>query len=56
MAGPERRRCMASILMVGASGTIGKAMPNAIGLRHHVVGAGRDSGDVRLDISDTQSI
>ena len=44
------------ILVVGASGTIGRAVTAALSERHEVITAGRESGDVRLDIADTQSI
>ncbi len=44
------------ILVVGASGTIGKAVARELGQRHEIVTAGRNSGDVRLDITDTDSI
>ncbi|MBZ0111069.1 MAG: short chain dehydrogenase, partial [Thermoanaerobaculia bacterium] len=44
------------ILLVGASGTIGKAVAAELGQRHEVVSAGRNSGDVRIDITDPQSI
>lgn len=44
------------ILMVGASGTIGKAIVKELGARHEIVSAGRNSGDVTLDITDPKSI
>ena len=44
------------ILLVGASGTIGNAVAAELGSRHEVVSAGRSSGDVRLDITDIDSI
>ena len=44
------------VLIVGASGTIGRAVTRELGQRHEVVTAGRSSGDVRLDITDTDSI
>jgi NAD(P)-dependent dehydrogenase (short-subunit alcohol dehydrogenase family) len=44
------------ILVVGASGTIGRAVVSELGARHEVVTAGRSSGDLRLDITDAQSI
>ncbi len=44
------------ILVVGASGTIGRAVVAELGQRHEVIGAGRSSGDVRLDITDAASI
>ncbi len=44
------------ILIVGASGTIGRAVTAELGQRHEVITAGRNSGDVRLDITDGESI
>ncbi len=44
------------ILLVGASGTIGRAVAAELGQRHDVIAAGRSSGDVRLDIADPASV
>jgi NAD(P)-dependent dehydrogenase (short-subunit alcohol dehydrogenase family) len=44
------------VLVVGASGTIGKAVAAELRERHEVVAAGRESGDVRVDITDAASI
>jgi NAD(P)-dependent dehydrogenase (short-subunit alcohol dehydrogenase family) len=44
------------ILLVGAGGTLGRAVAAELGTRHHIVAAGRKSGDVRLDLSDPASI
>lgn len=44
------------VLIVGANGTIGKAVAAELSQRHEIVTAGRSSGDVRVDISDPQSI
>ena len=44
------------ILVVGASGTIGRAVVAELGLRHEIVAAGRSSGDLRLDITEADSI
>ncbi len=44
------------ILLVGASGTIGRAVAAELGQRHDVVTAGRTSGDIQLDITDSESI
>lgn len=43
-------------LIVGASGTIGRAVAEELGRRHDVIAAGRSSGDVRLDMTDAASI
>ena len=44
------------VLIVGASGIIGRAVKEELEQRHEVITAGRASGDVRLDITDTDSI
>jgi NAD(P)-dependent dehydrogenase (short-subunit alcohol dehydrogenase family) len=43
-------------MIVGASGTIGRAVAGELGQRHDIITAGRTSGDVRIDITDSQSI
>jgi NAD(P)-dependent dehydrogenase (short-subunit alcohol dehydrogenase family) len=47
---------MMRILVVGASGTIGQAVVAELGKRHDIVSAGRSSGDLRMDITDSKSI
>jgi NAD(P)-dependent dehydrogenase (short-subunit alcohol dehydrogenase family) len=44
------------VLIVGASGIIGRAVSSELGQRHEIITAGRNSGDVRLDITDSHSI
>ena len=44
------------ILVVGASGIIGRAVVGELGARHEIVTAGRTSGDLRVDITDPVSI
>jgi len=44
------------ILLIGASGTIGRAVAAELSARHEVITAGRNSGDVRLDLTDPDSI
>lgn len=44
------------ILVVGASGTIGKKVKEELEQRHEVISAGRSSGDVRVDLTDSASI
>jgi NAD(P)-dependent dehydrogenase (short-subunit alcohol dehydrogenase family) len=44
------------VLVVGASGTIGRAVVAELRERHEIVAAGRESGDVRVDITDEASI
>jgi NAD(P)-dependent dehydrogenase (short-subunit alcohol dehydrogenase family) len=44
------------ILIIGASGAIGKLIVPQLSQRHEVVTAGRSSGDIRVDISSANSI
>jgi NAD(P)-dependent dehydrogenase (short-subunit alcohol dehydrogenase family) len=44
------------VILIGASGTIGKAVSQALSVRHEVVGASRSSGTHRVDISSKDSI
>lgn len=44
------------ILLIGASGTIGRAVADELSPRHEIVSAGRSSGDVRVDMTDADSI
>ena len=44
------------VLVVGASGTIGRAVVAELRERHEIVAAGRESGDIRVDITDKASI
>jgi NAD(P)-dependent dehydrogenase (short-subunit alcohol dehydrogenase family) len=44
------------IIVVGASGTVGKAAVNELGRRHEIIKAGRSSGEVRVDVADEASI
>ena len=44
------------IILVGASGTIGQAVKAELTPRHEVISAGRHSGDLQLDITDSDSI
>lgn len=44
------------VLLIGASGTIGTAVKEDLYERHDVITAGKTSGDVQIDITDTQSI
>ena len=44
------------ILLIGAAGTIGSAVDKELSQRHEVIRIGRSSGDVRVDISDSDSI
>jgi NAD(P)-dependent dehydrogenase (short-subunit alcohol dehydrogenase family) len=44
------------ILLVGAEGTLGRAVATELGARHDLVTAARSSGDVRMDLADAASI
>jgi len=44
------------VLIVGANGTLGKAVAAELRPRHEIVGAGRSSGDVHVDLRDTASV
>lgn len=44
------------ILLVGAAGTLGQAIGRELGSRHDIISAGRNSGDVRVDMADAASV
>jgi NAD(P)-dependent dehydrogenase (short-subunit alcohol dehydrogenase family) len=44
------------ILLVGASGTLGRAVAAELKKRHEIVTTGRHSGDLQLDLTDLDSI
>ena len=44
------------ILLIGASGELGRAIVAELGGRHEIISAGSKSGDIRIDISDPASI
>ena len=44
------------ILIVGGNGTIGKKVVDHYNQNHEVIIAGRNSGDVSVDIADSDSI
>jgi NAD(P)-dependent dehydrogenase (short-subunit alcohol dehydrogenase family) len=44
------------ILLVGASGTLGRAVAAELGQRHEIIAAGRSTGSVRIDLTDVESI
>lgn len=44
------------ILLIGASGTIGQAVENALSARHQVVRVGRTKGEFQVDIASADSI
>ena len=45
-----------NVILIGASGTIGAAIDNALSANHDLVRVGRSSGDVHADISDPEAI
>ena len=44
------------ILIIGGNGTIGKKVSHRLSEKHEVLVAGRNSGDVTVDFSDSDSI
>ena len=44
------------IVVVGATGAVGKTAAAALSGRHEIIGVGRTSGDVQMDIEDVDSI
>ncbi len=44
------------ILVIGGTGTIGKAVVHELKLRHEVITAGSHSGDIQVDITDKVSL
>ena len=44
------------IVVVGASGTVGQAIVSELSPRHEIVPVGQKSGDVRMDVTDLDSI
>lgn len=44
------------ILLIGATGEIGKILKPELSKNHEIISAGRNSGDFRIDLSDINSI
>lgn len=44
------------ILLIGGSGTLGSAVANALAANHQLIIAGRRSGELQVDIADSNSI
>jgi NAD(P)-dependent dehydrogenase (short-subunit alcohol dehydrogenase family) len=44
------------IILIGASGTLGKAVDRELSARHEIVRVGHSSGDFQVDITDRKSI
>ena len=44
------------VLIIGASGPIGRAVAEELSIHHQIVKAGRSHGDFRVDIRDSESV
>eukprot|EP01037_Dinobryon_pediforme_P006473 gene6473-6542_t len=44
------------LLLVGARGTLGRAVAQELGPRHDILTAGKSSGDIRMDMADVASV
>jgi NAD(P)-dependent dehydrogenase (short-subunit alcohol dehydrogenase family) len=44
------------IVLIGAAGTLGKAVDKALSARHEIVRVGRSRGDFQVDMTDPKSI
>ena len=44
------------IIIVGGNGTIGKKVSSFLSKENEVITAGRNSGDLKIDLSDSNSI
>ncbi|KOP36870.1 short chain dehydrogenase [Flavobacterium sp. WLB] len=44
------------ILLIGANGEIGKILNPALAKNHEIISAGRNSGDFKIDLSNSKSI
>lgn len=44
------------IIIIGATGTIGRAISKELGPRHEIIAAGYSHGDIKVDIRNQQSI
>ena len=53
---PESRLIAMKIIVIGATGTIGSEIVQALTGRHQVVKAGRQSGDVQVDMTSMDSL
>jgi NAD(P)-dependent dehydrogenase (short-subunit alcohol dehydrogenase family) len=52
----EGKELALRIVIVGATGAVGRTAVEALSGRHEIVRAGRTSGDVRVDLEDLKSI
>ena len=53
---PPTWNTLMKIILIGAHGTIGSAVDRELSPRHEIIRAGRSSGDLQVDISDSASI
>src|SRR5215210_3382383 len=53
---PVSRRVHVRVIVVGATGTIGKEIVNSLKPNHEVLTASRNSGDFKVDLTDAESI
>ena len=44
------------IIVIGASGTVGRAVAQELSQRHEVIHVGRTQGDYQVDITSQQSV
>ncbi|BBB67943.1 short chain dehydrogenase [Undibacterium sp. YM2] len=44
------------LIIIGANGTVGSAISNELGARHELIRVGKSSGDLQLDISNSEQI
>jgi NAD(P)-dependent dehydrogenase (short-subunit alcohol dehydrogenase family) len=44
------------IIIIGANGTVGRKIVEALGTEHEIVKVGRNSGDIHADITDPKSL
>ena len=44
------------VILIGGTGTIGREVVNALRVTHEVVTAGRNSGDLSVDITESESV
>ena len=44
------------VIVIGASGAVGKCVVDELSARHEVIKVGRSSGDIKVDLEDVESI
>ena len=44
------------VIVIGASGAVGKCAVDELSARHEVIKVGRSSGDIQVDLEDVDSI